>query len=410
MKRGLFVLFFCIWTHLFSQVFVGADFILQSPYREKLAGKHIGLVSNRAALTKEGACVADLLLEHAEEFQYQLVALFSPEHGFFGEGYADEAVADTVWKGIPLHSLHGKAKRPSAAQLRGIHLLIFDLQDLGVRSYTFASTLFSLMEEAARAKIPVLVLDRPNPLNGLVVDGPLLEKEWRSFVGYLEIPLCHGMTIGELARYFNQEYQVGCQLEVVPMQGWRREMNYAETGLLWTPTSPHIPEPSSVFGYATTGGLGELSWVSIGIGYSLPFRLVGAPWIHGEDFASALQKQKLPGVIFQPLTYRPFFGKYAKERCQGVLLLVYDSKVYLPVTTQLTLLGILKTLYPAKTAELLQTKKDWTSFHRAWGTREVWQIFVQEKYPTWKLRGLHQKERAQFLEKRQRYLLYEKES
>lgn len=354
--------------------------------------------------------MADLLLEHAEEFQYQLVALFSPEHGFFGEGYADEAVADTVWKGIPLHSLHGKAKRPSAAQLRGIHLLIFDLQDLGVRSYTFASTLFSLMEEAARAKIPVLVLDRPNPLNGLVVDGPLLEKEWRSFVGYLEIPLCHGMTIGELARYFNQEYQVGCQLEVVPMQGWRREMNYAETGLLWTPTSPHIPEPSSVFGYATTGGLGELSWVSIGIGYSLPFRLVGAPWIHGEDFASALQKQKLPGVIFQPLTYRPFFGKYAKERCQGVLLLVYDSKVYLPVTTQLTLLGILKTLYPAKTAELLQTKKDWTSFHRAWGTREVWQIFVQEKYPTWKLRGLHQKERAQFLEKRQRYLLYEKES
>lgn len=409
MKKSVFLLFLCLWTHLSSQVFLGADLLLQSPYREKLAGKRIGLVSNRAALTKEGVCVADLLVEHAEELRYHLVALFSPEHGFFGEGYADEAVPDTFWKGIPLHSLHGTAKRPTAAQLRGIQLIIFDLQDLGVRSYTFASTLFSLMEEAARAKIPVLVLDRPNPLNGLVVDGPLLEKEWRSFVGYLEIPLCHGMTMGELALYFNQEYQVGCQLEVVPMQGWRREMSYAETGLLWVPTSPHIPEPSSVFGYATTGGLGELSWVSIGIGYSLPFRLVGAPWIRGEELASALQKQKLPGVIFHPFTYRPFFGKYAKETCQGVLLLVRDPKVYLPVTTQLTLLGILKTLYPEKTAELLQTKKDWTSFHRAWGTRAVWQIFAHEKYPTWKLRGLHQKERAQFLEKRKRYLLYEKE-
>ncbi len=388
---------------------MGADLLLQLPYREKLVGKRVGLVSNRAALTKEGACVADLLLEHAEELQYRLVAVFSPEHGFFGEGYAEEAIADATWKGIPLYSLHGEAKRPSPAQLRGIHLLIFDLQDLGVRSYTFASTLFYLMEEAARAKIPILVLDRPNPLNGLIVDGPVLEKEWRSFVGYLEIPLCHGMTIGELSRYFNSEYQIGCQLDVLPMQGWRREMSYVETGLVWIPTSPHIPEPSSVFGYATTGVLGELSWVSIGIGYSLPFRLVGAPWIRGEELASALQKQKLPGVFFHPFTYRPFFGKYAKETCQGVLLCIQDPKVYLPVTTQLTILGILKTLYPEKAQQLLQTKKDWTSFHRAWGTRAVWQSFVQEKFPTWKLRGLHQKERARFLEKRKRYLLYGKD-
>ena len=407
MRGGSFFLYLLLFVHLCeAQVFVGADLLLQPPHREKIIGKRIALASNRAAVTKEGLSLVDLLLAEADRYHSRLVALFSPEHGFFGEGYADEAMADSTWKGIPLYSLHGQAKRPSQAQLRGVDLLIFDLQDVGVRSYTFASTLFYLIEEAARAKIPVLVLDRPNPINGVIVDGPLLEKEWRSFVGYLEVPLCHGMTMGELALYFNREYHIGGVVEVVPMQGWRREMSYQETGLLWIPTSPHIPELSNVFGYATTGVLGELSWVSIGVGYSLPFRLVGAPWIRGEELAEALQKQKLPGVLFHPFTYRPFFGKYAKETCQGVLLLVTDLKNYLPVTTQLTILGILKTLYPAQAQQLLQTKKDWTSFHRAWGTRAVWQIFSQERYPTWQLRGLHQKERMQFIEKRKRYLLY----
>jgi uncharacterized protein YbbC (DUF1343 family) len=399
-----FQLFFC--THVCA-LLVGADRLLSPPYIEKLHGKRIGLIANQTSLTRDFQPLAELLVSSASKGQYQVAAFFSPEHGWDGEHYAEEAVENgRDRRGIPIYSLHGKTRRPTQEMLEGIDLLIYDMQDVGLRSYTYVSTLFYLMEEAAKSKIPVLVLDRPNPLNGITVDGPFLEEKWRSFIGYIDVPLCHGMTAGELALYFNAEYQVGCSLTVVPMEGWKRNMSFGDTGLAWVPTSPHIPEPSSVFGYATTGLIGELGLVNIGIGYSLPFRLVGAPWIQAHHFAAELNRQALPGVHFHPFYFRPFFGRFAKEECQGVLILVTDSKKYLPVTTQYVLMGLLKTLYPKEVARAFALKKDFTPFYRACGTEKIFHILRDETYPAWKLRGLHQQERERFLIKRRPYLLY----
>jgi len=195
--------------------------------------------------------------------------------------------------------------------------LLFDVQDIGTRSYTFISTLFYCMEEAAKASIPFIVLDRPNPMGGIVVDGPLLDEEWRSFLGYIKVPYCHGMTIAELALFFNEEYKVGCKLTVIPMRGWKRTMVFTQTGLPWMPTSPQIPEADTPFFYPATGLIGHCSIVNIGIGYTLPFKLVGAPWVEAEKFADALNQQKLPGVYFSLFITVPFLEnlnlKTAKE-------------------------------------------------------------------------------------------------
>ena len=200
-----------------------------------------------------------------------LKALFSPEHGLTGLAYSWEKVKDHKEDGIPVYSLHGETRRPTAAMLKDLDVLIYDIQDIGVRPYTYISTLFYSMEEAAKRHMQFVVLDRPNPINGHMIDGPMLEEQWRSYIGYINIPYCHGMTIGELAEYFNAEYKIGCNLKVVAMEGWSRDMTFKDTGLHWVPTSPHIPEAETPLFFATTGLIGELNIVNIGIGYTLPF-------------------------------------------------------------------------------------------------------------------------------------------
>jgi len=262
------------------------------------------------------------------------------------------------------------------------------------------------MEEAAKRSIPVIVLDRPNPINGLTIDGPMMEEKWRSFVGYINVPYCHGMTIGELAYFFNAEYKVGCKLTVIPMKGWKRSMSFADTGLTWMPTSPHIPEAETAFYYPTTGLLGELQMVSTGIGYTLPFKVIGAPWIDASLFAAKLNEQKYPGVYFLPFHYRPFFGRFELQNCQGVLIVVTDPKIYLPVTTQYLLIGILKSLYPQQFAKALKDSASRQEmFNKVNGTAEVYRIIKEEKYAAWQLRELHQSERIAFRLKRQKYLI-----
>ena len=212
--------------------------------------------------------------------------------------------------------------------LKDVDILIYDIQDIGSRSYTYITTLFYVMEEAAKAQIPLIVLDRPNPINGLLVEGPMLNERWRSFIGYVNVPYCHGMTVGELALFFNAEYQIGCKLEVIQMQGWKRWMHFEDTGLAWVPTSPHIPEADTPLFYASTGIIGELGIVSIGIGYSLPFKVVGAPWIRAQEFATAMNAQRLPGVHFMPYHFKPFYGLYKEKQCQGVLIRITDPHVF----------------------------------------------------------------------------------
>jgi len=394
---------------LFSQepIFLGVDTFFQEGKEDFLKGKRVGLVLNQTSYNRLLQETYLLFKQKAQNFK--IAALFCPEHGIKGLEYAAEIVHDDkTHDGIPIYSLHGRVRRPTEAMLKSIDVLIFDLQEIGCRSYTYATTLYYLMEEAAKRNIDVIVLDRPNPINGEIVEGPMLDTKWRSFVGYINIPYCHGMTIGELALFFNKEYGIGCRLQVIPMKGWKRWMNFKNTGLSWIPTSPNIPEADTPYFYVTTGVLGELGIVNIGIGFTQPFKLVGAPWIKAEVFAHHLNEQKLPGVKFIPYYYRPFFGLYKQEACQGVKIVITNYQTYRPVKVQSILLGVLKTLYPSQFSDGLKalSSERRNMFCKITGGEEIWNMLFSEKYVAWKLIKLQEEERQAFLETRQRYLLY----
>jgi len=386
---------------LCAEVTLGVDVFFEEGAL-RLKGKKIGLLMNQTSVDRN----LESTLSRFQAAGVLVGALFSPEHGINGRHYAWEKVDGDPKAEIPLFSLHGETRRPKPEMLEGLDAVVYDIQCTGVRAYTYQTTLFYLMEEAAKAGVEVIVLDRPNPINGLVVDGPMLQEKWRSYIGYINVPYCHGMTIGELARFFNAEYKVGCKLSVVPMKGWQRKMSYRDTGLAWIPPSPNVPEPDTPLFCPITGSMGELELVNIGIGYTLPFKIVGAPWIKGADFAEALNRQKLPGVRFQPYHFRPFWGLYKGVDCEGVLIQITDEKSFRPLSTQYLILGILKSLYPAeflKRIELMEKRKD--LFCKASGTDAIYEILRQEKFPAWKLIDFQRAEREAFLEKRKLYLL-----
>jgi uncharacterized protein YbbC (DUF1343 family) len=389
------------------KISLGVDVFFRERRFDQWKGKRVGLISNQTGVNREMRSTLDLFLDHASDIK--LTALFAPEHGMGGQVYAGKEVSDQKGpRNIPVYSLHGKTRRPTAQMLKDVDVLIYDIQDIGSRTYTYINTLFYVMEEAAKLQIPIIVLDRPNPINGLLVEGPMLKEEWRSFIGYINVPYCHGMTVGELARFFNQEYQIGCKLEVIPMQGWRRSMSFADTGLSWIPTSPNIPEADTPLFYATTGIIGELSIVSIGIGYTLPFKILGAPWIKAAEFAQKMNEQHLPGVHFLPYYFRPFYGIYKEKDCEGVLIKITDSHIYRPVAVQYMLLGILHLLYPKQLQACLKSlgpdKKE--LFCKANGNEEMFTLLSREKYIAWKLISFQKEEREQFRQIRQKYLIY----
>lgn len=371
-----------------------------------LKGKKVGLITNHTGVDRNLKPTFHLLLENAKT--YSVVALFSPEHGLNGNAYASEKVVDSKTKeGFRIYSLHGKTRRPTEAMLKDLDILIYDIQCIGSRSYTYLTTLCYVMEEAAKRKVPILIFDRPNPLGGNIVDGPMLDQEKRSFIGYINVPYCHGMTIGELAKLFNEEYQIGCDLMVIPMKGWNRSMSYQDTGLTWIPPSPHIPEPDTPFFYPSTGILGELKIASIGVGYTLPFKVVGAPWIDADEFAEKLNAQNLEGVVFIPFHFRPFYGLYKGEDCQGVKIQITEQQRYHPLNVQYLILGMLKSLYPKEFhARLEKSASSAKLFSQANGTDQVYQILKEEKYAVWKLLNLGKEDRERFIKKRKKYLIY----
>jgi uncharacterized protein YbbC (DUF1343 family) len=405
----LFLLFSCsLIAENKQKVTVGIEILLkEETYFSLLKGKKIGLITNHTAVNSKLEKTITLLKQHAKNKDFAITTIFAPEHGINGAAHREDQLCDDMDPdGIPIYCLYGKNWRPSKVMLEQIDLLLYDIQDIGTRSYTYITTLFYIMEEAAKYKIPVIVLDRPNPINGIAIDGPLLEEKWRSPVGYINVPYCHGMTVGELAHFFNEEYDVGCSLKVVPMKGWQRHMSFLDTGLAWIPTSPQIPEASTALYYPMTGLIGELKFVSIGIGYTLPFKVVGAPWIDADVFAKCLNDQNFPGITFQPFHFRPFYGRYAHQECHGVLLIITDTTIYKPVTTQYLVIGILKSLYPSNFYEAIQREKNWKEmFCKVNGTEEVCRILTNEKYVVWKLKELHQVERSDFAKKRQKYLI-----
>ncbi|MFZ0565011.1 MAG: DUF1343 domain-containing protein [Chlamydiales bacterium] len=406
-RSALLFLFF--QSALFAQVQLGVDILFEKEsYQALLEKKKIGLITNQSAVNGKFQTTFELLKSHQKD--YELVALFAPEHGFYGDAYAYEEINDHSIEGIPVYALYGKHRRPTPDMLADIDLLVYDIQDVGSRTYSYISTLFYCMEEAAKHNIAFIVLDRPNPMGGNIVDGPLVEEEWRSFLGYVNVPYCHGMTSGELALLFNREYNVGCDLKIIPMKGWKRGMTFAQTGLPWIPTSPQIPEADTPFFYSTTGLIGHLSITNIGIGYTLPFKIIGAPWIKAEELANALNEQHLPGVHFQSCYFRPFFGKFKLENCQGVRILIQDAAQFLPMTTQFTLIGVLKNLYPVQYKESIQllnesnNKKD--VFNKLNGGEKILSILLNERYVIWKLREICTQAKEAFMPVRAKYLLY----
>ena len=293
-----------------------------------LAGKRVGLVTNPTGVLPDLRSTVDVL---AKAPGVRLQALFGPEHGVRGDVPAGGYVASSKdpSTGLPVYSLYGTTKRPTAAMLRGLDVLVFDIQDIGSRSYTYLSTLGNVMEGAAAVRMPVVVLDRPNPLGGERVEGSPLESGFTSFVGKYPIPYVHGMTLGELARMINGRGWLPngarCDLTVIPCQNWRRGMtDWTQTGLPWVPTSPHIPRPDSSHFYAATGVTGELPTLSIGVGYTLPFELAGAPGLSAIWLAREMERRNLAGFRFRPMTWTPFYNRFEGKSCSGVQIHLDD--------------------------------------------------------------------------------------
>ena len=252
----------------------------------------------------------------------ELVALFGPEHGVRGDAHAGDHVGNQTdpVTGLPVYSLYGKTRKPTPEMLRGIDVLVYDIQDIGCRSFTYISTMGEAMAAAAENGIEFVVLDRPNPLGGRKVEGPLVQDGFFSFVSQYRIPYVYGLTCGELAMLLNGEGMIGkpCNLHVVAMEGWKRDMVYEDTGLQWIPSSPHIPQAETAFFYPASGIVGDFGYLSIGVGYTIPFQMFAAEWIDAEQFADSLNALKLPGVIFRPIHVKPFYSVGQGKQLHGV--------------------------------------------------------------------------------------------
>ena len=308
--------------------------VLESNGFKQLQGKKIGLVTNPSGVNNKLVSTVDIL---ANAPGVELVALYGPEHGVRGDIHAGDKVSDEVdpKTGVPVYSLYGKTRKPTPEMLKDVDAIVYDIQDNGCRSFTFISTLGLLMEAAAENGKEVIVLDRPNPLGGNKVEGNIVEPGYFSFVSQFEIPYLYGLTVGELAQMLNEEGMlkgekgtndtiVKCNLTVVPMEGWSRDMVYTDTKLPWVLPSPHMPQAETSYYYPATGILGELGYMSIGVGYTLPFQMVAAQWINAAEFADALNALNLPGVTFRPINVKPFYSVGKGENMGGVQIYITD--------------------------------------------------------------------------------------
>ena len=364
-----------------------------------LRGKRVGLITNQTSLTRNGTMTRVAMQRGLGS---NLTALFTPEHGLDGReaaGLNVQSRRDAV-TGLTAFSLYGDTRKPTPQMLSGVDVLVFDLQDIGSRSYTYISTMALAMEAAAENGKEFVVLDRPNPLGGLRVQGPPLESSWKSFVGQIPVPYVHGMTTGELARMINGQGWIKSRprLMVVPMRGWQRSMTWSDTGLRWMATSPNIPNATSPFYYAATGILGGLDEVDIGIGTSQPFQFAGGKGIDPGQFASFMNSMSIPGVRFAPYTSskKPGFG--------GV-------QIYLDPrgNTDLLALDVVLTSQVIKRSgglPLRATRGDEVNlFHKVYGSDSLWRDLQRGRPPGQIIAGW-QAANARFLSARQPYLLY----
>lgn len=325
-----------------DQVLTGIDVLVRDNFAQ-LKGRRIGLVTNHTGQDRTGRATIDLLHQAPD---VKLVALFSPEHGI--RGVLDEKVGDGKDEktGLPIYSLYGKRKRPTADTLQGVDTLVYDIQDIGCRFYTYSTTLGYTLEAAAENKLKAVVLDRPNPIGGMAIEGPVLDPGLESFVAYHSLPIRHGLTVGELARLFNAERKIGADLDVVAMQGWKRSTWFERTGLMWINPSPNLRTLSAALLYPGIGIL-ETTNLSVGRGTERPFEWIGAPWLDAQKLAAALAQEKLPGIRFVPAQRTPSSSVHQGKLCSGVHLFVDDWARFQPVRTGLAIAAVLHKLHPS---------------------------------------------------------------
>ena len=390
----------------FAQVKTGIEVLRENNFNV-LEGKKVGLLTNPTGVDQQLKSTIDILFEAPN---VNLTTLFAPEHGVRGDEYAGATIENSKDEktGLPVYSLHGKVKKPTREMLANLDVIVYDIQDIGCRSYTFISSLGLLMEAAAENGKEVVVLDRPNPLGGHKIEGPLVESGFRSFVSQYPIPYIYGLTCGELAIYLNEEklIKAKCALTVVPMEGWKRDMTFDQTGLKWVLTSPHIPQSTTTYFYPSSGIVGELNALSVGVGYTLPFELFGAEWIHRDSLVRRMNALQLPGILFRPITYKPFYAFGSGKLLHGVQVYITDFEKAALSEVQFYVMQELHKLYPDKNPFLLGSLKNHKMFDNVCGTNKV-RIQFSNRFLFEDIQKLWRKDVETFRESSKRYWLYE---
>jgi uncharacterized protein YbbC (DUF1343 family) len=387
--------------------------VLRDREFQGLVGKRVGLVTNPSGVDRHLESTVDILYNAPG---VSLVALYGPEHGVRGDVYAGGKVTDTKddATGLPVYSLYGSTRKPTPQMLDGIDVMVYDIQDVGARSYTFISTLGLVMEACAAKGIEVMVLDRPNPLGGNKIEGCYVEQPFNSFVSQYRIPYVYGMTVGELAVMINEEGlnrgQLGnqdpvkCKLTVVPMEGWERDMLYEDTGLPWVLPSPNIPFKDTPLYYSAAGICGELyGFMDIGIGYTLPFQVFGATWLDPEKLKTRLESYDLPGVSFRTIWYKPIAGSRKGELVKGLQYFFTDYEDARITETQFHVMQAVAELYQDKKA--FEIISGYGLFDKVCGTDYVRKEF-SKRYKVADIIEYWRKDEASFRELSQKYHIY----
>jgi uncharacterized protein YbbC (DUF1343 family) len=388
-----------------KEVLPGVE-VLARDYAGELQGLRVGILTNPTGVTRQLESTIDVVRELPG---VEVVRLFSPEHGLRGQFFAGDKVSDMrdPVSDLPVVSLYGATRKPTAEMLEGLDVVLYDIQDVGHRTYTYVSTLTYLMEACEEAGVAVWVLDRPDPMGGLKVGGPVIDSDLLSFIGIHEVPQVYGMTPGEWARMIQAERTPDVDLRVIPMDGWRRGMDYGDLGWIWIPPSQHIPHWESAYFYAMTGTIGELRRLSEGVGTPAPFQLIGAPWLDGQAFARRLNAADLPGVIFRPTSFKPRYGTGSGELMQGVQIHVRDYDAVDPAGTGLALMAALVEQAPEQDvfADFVKEDGSTTGYLKALGSRELAEELAANRPPV--ISDEQQARLRAFLERREQYLLYE---
>ena len=380
--------------------------VLVRDYPNQLVGHNVAILTNPTGVTRKLESTIDVVRAIPG---VNLVRLFSPEHGLRGQHFAGQKVDETrdPVSGIPVMSLYGQTRKPSAQMLEGLDTVLFDIQDVGHRSYTFISTLTLLMEACEAAGVAVWVLDRPDPMGGKLVGGPMIDPDLLSFIGIHNVPQVYGMTPGEWARMIRSERTPNINLRVIHMDGWRRGMNYGDLDWIWIPPSQHIPHWETSYFYAMTGTIGELRRVNEGVGTPTPFELIGASWLDGQRLAQQLNALNLQGVIFRPTHYKPHYGTSAGTMLSGVQIHISDYARVNPPAIGIALMSVLVKIAPEQDIFKHYMNEDGsaTGFLKAIGDRRLAEQLARNAAPVLSS-AARQKKLQAFLKRREKYLIY----